>query len=165
MNKGGSKYFSDKLYLLCNSLFIKCSLLSSDCCLSIVSLPSCQKTFVRYFMSSMETALLVEFIDDETALKLVSWGKEETKQRKKNIELRVMVRAQSDNKSQRYLSWLPLYCNASSVPDKTSVTLSIIFVRAFWLLPRRERAHVLLLPRRFYLCFRLNLLAVASKCC
>ena len=55
-------------------------------------------------MSSMETALLVEFIDDETALKLVSWGKEETKQRKKNIELRVMVRAQSDNKSQRYLS-------------------------------------------------------------
>lgn len=54
-------------------------------------------------------------------------------------------------KAKRYLSRVPMYCNASNVPDKTSVTFSIIFVSTIWLLPRRERTNVLLLPCHF--CF------------
>lgn len=49
----------------------------------------------------------------------------------KRSTLRLMKQAQPGNKKQRYLSRVAMYCIASNMPDKTSVTLSIISVSAF----------------------------------
>lgn len=95
---------------------------------------------VEYFALNTKRVELVVFIDNETACCFVK------KKTKKISSSESWYEPSPIIKAKRYLSRVPMYCNASNVPDKTSVTLSITFVSTIWLLPHRERTNVLLLP-------------------